>query len=79
MTMENLYALGLIAIVVGWILQYFSTSHSHHEFHPLFLIFYSLGTAILAWVSYKSGSPLTSILNLASFVIPTAILLRVSK
>jgi hypothetical protein len=77
--MENLYALGLVAIAVGWLVQFLSTSHKDREFQPLFLVFYALGTGILAWISYQSGSPLTAILNLASFVLPIAILMRISK
>ena len=79
MSFEYLYALGLVAIAVGWVVQYLSTSHKHTEFNQLFLVFYALGTGILAWVSFRSGSPLTAFLNLASFVLPIAVLMRISK
>jgi hypothetical protein len=77
--MESLSALGLIAIVIGWILQFLSTSVKKHEFNPLFLIFYALGSGILAYTSFQSGSILTAILNFAVFVLPVAIMLKISK
>lgn len=77
--MENFTALGLIAIVAGWIIQFLSTSPKKHEFNPLFLIFYALGSGILAWGSYQEGSILTSILNLGAFFLPVAILLKITK
>ena len=77
--MENLYALGLAVIVISWFLQYLSVTPKKQDFSPLFLVFYSLGTAVLVWISYISGSPLTALLNLGAFILPVVILLKLSK
>lgn len=77
--MTSLSVLALIAIVVGWLIQLISTTPKKHEFNPLFLIFYALGSGIIAWDSFQSGSLTVALLNLGSFVLPIAILLRISK
>jgi len=77
--MENLYAMGLTVIVISWLLQYLSITPKKQDFNPLFLMFYAIGTAVLAWISYISGSPLTALLNLGAFILPIAILLKIKK
>jgi hypothetical protein len=77
--MENLAALGLLAIVIGWIIQFLSTSPKKHEFNPLFLIFYALGSAVLAWDAFTGGSFINGVLNFAAFLLPVAIMLKISK
>jgi hypothetical protein len=77
--MDTLSSLGLIVIAAAWVIQFFYSHRKKHDLNPLFVIFYALGSGILAWNSFNMGYTMQALLNLVTFIVPVAILLKISK
>ncbi|MDD5317711.1 MAG: hypothetical protein PHF51_03170 [Candidatus ainarchaeum sp.] len=80
-TVLDASSVGLMIIVIGWSTQIYHTWKNGNTMHPLFLLFYSLGTLVVAAGGMTRGfaalDPVT-ILNLVAFLLAILVLASIA-
>jgi len=74
----NLIYAGLVVLILGWVIQFFSMSKKKKNMNPSFILVYTIGVLMLVLGNYMTGYTSIAILNLVSSLsaIPVLVKLR---
>ena len=76
LTGTNLTYLGLVILIAGWLIQFFSMSKKNKSVSPWFVFVYSIGVLLLVIGGFMSNMMALAALNMASVVATLLVMLR---
>lgn len=68
--------LGIILIAIAWGIEFYYVNKKSFKIQPFFILFYTLGAALLTVNGYNSNQSVTATLNLISLLLPAYIFLK---
>ncbi len=72
-------SIGLIMVAVAWLIQFLLMSKKDRSVQNLFLFIYGLGSLVLVYDAYTSGTGEVAIMNLSIAAISAAVFYKANQ